>query len=298
METEFLSICIPTRNRRVWLDRALSCLADELDSNRSSMDAVNIYISDNCSNDDTESVVRQARSRLPHLDYFCQPSNIGGELNLIYCSKLGAGEYRWVMGDDDAIYPGALKYILGCLQDLRPALFINCEGKSAYSFKPPALFANYREFSKICEIKNPYMLLAHSLITASIFRSDCFNYDFALSRVGSCYCHMYGMIEAMADDEGSVFVADRQTMTVRNSSLDPVDGVWPVDMYKIWGDYLDWVKSRFGLTTLDRNRIPVYIRQALLLELKKHPIEVALHHAKNLHRAQTWISLFKIIKGS
>lgn len=297
METAFLSICIPTRNRSIWLVRALSQLASEIEANNIGPDVLKVYVSDNCSTDDTESMVKIFKARLPHLIYSRHPSNIGGDPNILHCCNLGAGHYRWVMGDDDAISPKTLGYIVDCLRKCQPALFINSGGGYACGFQTPKLFGSYREFSQACVRANPHMLLAHSLITGNIFRADCFNYKFAISKTETCYGHMYGMVDAMADAAGGVFVTDRQTITVRDSSLDPVDGVWPVDMYKLWGDYLDWIKGRLELKDLDRNIIPQYIRRALILELKSHPFKSGWRYARNINRMQTWRSLVKVLKA-
>jgi len=297
MDKEFLSICIPTRNRSLWLGRALSQLASEIEANKIGPDVLKIYVSDNCSTDDTETKVRAFQARLPHLIYSRNQLNLGGCLNVLNCCNLGAGEYRWVMGDDDAISPKTLDYILGCLLKYRSALFINSGGGCAYGFKTPKLFGSYREFSQTCMRVNPHMLLAHSLITGNIFRADCFNHDFAISKMETYYGHMYGMVGAMADTDGGVFVTDRQTITIRDSSLDPVDGIWPVDMYKLWGDYLDWLKRRFDLNDINRDDIPKYIRRALFLEFKAQPIKTAWRYGKNLNRNQTWQSLWKLLKN-
>jgi glycosyltransferase involved in cell wall biosynthesis len=296
MDKEFLSICIPTRNRSLWLGRALSQLASEIDANKIGPDVLKIYVSDNCSTDDTESIIKIFQARLPHLIYSRQPSNIGGDPNILHCCNLGAGEYRWVMGDDDTIEPKTLGYILDCLRKFSPALFLNSDGRYACGFKTPKLFGSYREFSQTCMQVNPHMLLAHSLITGNIFRADCFKYDFAISKMETSYGHMYGMVGAMADVSGGVFITDRQTIRVRDSSLDPVDGVWPVDMYKLWGDYLDWIKQRFDLDDINREDIPKYIRRALILGLKAHPLETAWRYGKNLNRKQTWQSFWKLLK--
>ena len=297
MAEEFLSICIPTRNRSAWLERALAQLAAEIEANKIGPEVLRIYISDNCSTDDTAGKTKDFQARLPHLSYSRQKTNVGAALNAAHCGRTGAGEYRWVMGDDDAICPGTLGYILECLRKNRPALFINGGGTYACGFKTPVLFGSYREFARTCQRVNPHMLLAHSLITANIYRADCFNYDLAITLVNTHYGYMYAMVGKMQDDAGGVFVTDRQTITVRNSSLDPVDGIWPTlaDMYKIWGDYLVWVKEQFDLKDLQRERIPEYIRRALILQFKARPFSSFWHYTKHLNRAQTWQSLWKLL---
>jgi glycosyltransferase involved in cell wall biosynthesis len=295
---EFLSICIPTRNRSSWLNRALTQLAAEIASGDIGPEVLKIYVSDNCSTDDTARMVEGFQARLPHLRYSCQTTNLGGDPNIIHCGRTGAGEYRWIMGDDDVICPGALSHILGCLRQHRPALFINGDGRYACGFATPAGFRSYREFAHASVRSNPHLLLAHSLITANIFRAECFDYDFALAQVQTSYGHMYGMVGAMKDDAGGVYVTEKHTISVRDSSLDPVDGVWPADMYKIWGDYLVWLKQQFDLPGLEREKIPDYIRRALLLQFYARPFSSIGRYAKNLNRGQTWASLFKLFKKS
>lgn len=296
MDKELLSICIPTRNRSLWLGIALSQLASEIEANKISPDVLKIYVSDNCSTDDTESMVRIFQARLPHLIYSRHPSNIGGDPNILYCYNLGMGDYRWVMGDDDAICPGALLYILDSLRKNRPALFINSDGRYACGFKTPKLFESYRKFSQTCMRVNPHMLLAHSLISANILKADCYDYNFAVAKTDTSYGHMYGLVGAMSDEAGGVFVTDQQTITVRNSSLDPVDGIWPADMYKLWGDYLDWLKEWFDLNNLDRNLIPAYTRRALVCQFKAHPLMAMVQFAKTFSQLQTWRTLWTLLK--
>jgi glycosyltransferase involved in cell wall biosynthesis len=297
MNNEFLSICIPTRNRRHWLERALARLATEIETGDFGPDVVKIYISDNCSTDDTEAMVRHFQTRLPHLNYFCHASNIDGDPNIVFCCQLGTGEYRWVMGDDDAIRPGVLGHVLERLRAIRPALFIVSDGHYAYGFKTPAVFNCYREFASTCMQVNPHALLVHSLITANIFRSDCFNKEIAYAWISGHYRHMHGLVGTLSDTAGRVYVSNRNMIAVRDSSTDPVDGVaWPSDMYKFWGDYLDWVKIQFDLRDLDRNNISQYIRRALILEIRAHPIKSALKYSRHLIRGQSWRSLRKLLK--
>lgn len=276
--------------------RALAQMAAEIEINRIGPEVLKIYVSDNCSTDDTARSVEEFRTRLPHLHYSCQPTNLGGDPNIIHCGRTGGGEYRWIMGDDDKICPGALRHILDCLRQHSPAIFINSDGRYACGFATPARFDSYRAFAQTCTQVNPHLLLAHSLITANIFRAACFDYEFALAQVQTSYGHMYGMVRNLKECVGGVYVTDHCTIEVRDSSLDPVDGIWPADMYKIWGDYLVWLKQLYDLQNLEREKIPDYIRRALILQFKAHPLRSVGRHVKNLNRAQTWASLLQLFK--
>jgi len=255
-------------------------------------------VSDNCSTDDTKIMVQTYQAKYSHIDYSCHPLNLGGNANIIHCHGIGAGRYRWVMGDDDAISTGQLVPILNCLQRSQPALFINSSGGYAYGFKTPALFEDYRAFARTCAKINPHALVAHSLITSNIFRSECFDGSFARSKIETSYGHMYGLVQAMSDSAGGVYVAGRQTITVRDSSLDPADGIWPSDMYALWRDYLNWLRTRLHLTDIDGSGIHRYIQHALVLEFKAQPFRAAWRYGKRLSHLQTWISVKNMLKRS
>lgn len=294
MANELLTICIPTRNRSRWLERALARLTAEIEANHIGPEVLKIYVSDNFSSDDTTDKVRHFQTRLPHLAYTRQSANIGADSNINHCGQAGTGEYKWVMGDDDAIRTGALAYILECLRKHRPALFINTGELFACGFKTPKLFRSYREFALTCMQVNPQLLLGHSLITANIFRSACFDYGLAMAAIHTSYGHMHGMLTRMNEEAGGVFVTGRPTIAVRNSSMDPVDGLWPADMHKIWGDYLMWLKQQFDLSDCQREKIPEYIRRSLILQLKSQPFRTAWYYGRSLNHAQTWRSLWKL----
>src|SRR5437762_2888468 len=53
MNSELLSVCIPTRNRAKYLDELLSSYAQQVNEAKISGDEVTFYISDNASEDET-----------------------------------------------------------------------------------------------------------------------------------------------------------------------------------------------------------------------------------------------------
>jgi glycosyltransferase involved in cell wall biosynthesis len=297
MAPEFLSINIPTRNRSAWLKIALGQMANELESFKIGPDVVRIHISDNCSTDNTAEVVKEFQARLPHLSYSCNETNIGADGNILHCARLGRGRYHWVMGDDDSICPGALPYILDCLKKNQPALFINSDGPSAPGFKLPALFKNYREFALCATRVNPRLLIAHSLITANIFLAECFDYEFAMSKIETFYGHMYGLVANASDTAGGVYITERMTIKVRNSSTDAVDGIWPPNLEKMWTDYLIWIKEKFGLEKLQPEKIHTHWRIYVLRQFQHRPISTSLSYAKTLVHAQTYRTIWKLIAG-
>jgi glycosyltransferase involved in cell wall biosynthesis len=93
LTTTKLSICIPTFNRRQFLDWTLQkTLADFPDAQ--------IIISDNCSTDDTKLLMNGIRIR-----YIRQATNIGAFPNMRAALLAASTEYCMYLGDDDYLLP-------------------------------------------------------------------------------------------------------------------------------------------------------------------------------------------------
>lgn len=92
----FVSIAIPTYNR------AHSYLQSTLESALSqTYDNIEIIVSDNCSTDHTEHLVKQYRDN--RIRYFKQPENIGLKNNFNFCVQQATGRYFLLLCDDDLI---------------------------------------------------------------------------------------------------------------------------------------------------------------------------------------------------
>lgn len=295
MDSELLSICIPTRNRSYWLEISLNALINDIHAHGITPEVLKIYISDNCATDNTPELVRQFQTKYPGLIYTRNATNIGADRNAIHCPELAHGTYVWVMGDDDSILPGRLPQILDILRNNRLALFINYGAQFATGFKLPGKFANFKEFAQKCEKANPQFLLSHSLVSSNIFRTELFDHKLAIDLVNTFYGHMYGMIDKMDDKAGGVYVPEWPSLKIRNSSVDPIDGVWPANLEKSWREYLAWLKKKFDLKTLDPEKLNIYARRALFLEIKTHPINSVIHYAGFLKHKQTYKTLWKMI---
>jgi len=103
-----LSICIPTFNRYQHLVNCLNSII--LNTNYREED-VQICVSDNCSTDETESVVHNAQEKID-IVYKKNKSNIGMARNFLEVVNMADGEYVWIIGDDDLLMPTALENLL------------------------------------------------------------------------------------------------------------------------------------------------------------------------------------------
>ncbi len=105
-----LSICIPTWNRSKYLSISLARL--KLQFSEINSKDVELLISDNHSEDETPQVVQSYIKQGLHITYNRNEENVGAARNFIKCMELASGKYIWLLGDDDFLLPGALKYLI------------------------------------------------------------------------------------------------------------------------------------------------------------------------------------------
>jgi abequosyltransferase len=123
MSEILLSICIPTYNRGEILNKTIaSYLADPAFDDR-----VEIVISDNCSTDNTEELVKVYLGQYSNLRYNKLPENIGPDLNMNASLSKGSGLYLKLMNDTVSMKPGMLKTMLDILSmnkiEMKPVFF-------------------------------------------------------------------------------------------------------------------------------------------------------------------------------
>jgi len=91
-----VTIAIPTYNRAdSYLKVALQCAIDQTYRH------IEIIVSDNCSTDHTEKVVKSFPDN--RIRYFKQAENIGSNNNCNFCLEQARGEYFMLLFDDDVI---------------------------------------------------------------------------------------------------------------------------------------------------------------------------------------------------
>lgn len=98
-EMPLLSIGVPTYNRSLYLRKALNFICDAADDD----DLVEIYISDNCSEDCTRDLLKKYDKACPNFVYYRQENNIGPAKNFMSTWCNTRGKYVWLLGDDDYI---------------------------------------------------------------------------------------------------------------------------------------------------------------------------------------------------
>ncbi|MBW4632556.1 MAG: glycosyltransferase family 2 protein [Iphinoe sp. HA4291-MV1] len=134
---KLLTIAIPTYNRAELLDKQLAWLAQaikDLDSN------CEIFVSDNCSTDNTQEVIKKWQTNLSHITFKSNRNseNIGVMRNIIHCLKSATTKYVWTIGDDDPIQNRAVAYVINKLKQYEDLslLFLNFSGRNQITGEP------------------------------------------------------------------------------------------------------------------------------------------------------------------
>tara|TARA_B100001057_G_scaffold441050_1_gene475374 strand:+ start:2341 stop:3333 length:993 start_codon:yes stop_codon:yes gene_type:complete len=100
-----LSICIPNYNRKKNLD---NCLNSILISKKNSKIELEVCVSDNCSEEDIDSIILNYRNLL-NIKFKKNKKNFGLGKNVLESVSMASGEFIWILGNDDLILPKTLK---------------------------------------------------------------------------------------------------------------------------------------------------------------------------------------------
>ena len=120
-----LSITIPTWNRGLNLNEALSYLLPQLGVHG---DDIELIISDNASQDNTREIVESQFKMFPDIygRLITQNENTGFYGNFHNCISQGKGKYLWLLSDDDYVLNGTIDLIMEAIkQNQVGAIFLN-----------------------------------------------------------------------------------------------------------------------------------------------------------------------------
>lgn len=106
-----LSLCISTYNRARWLEKNLQNWARLYPE---PVAGVELLVCDNASTDRTAKVAARYRDRAD-FSYRRNPTNVGMLGNLREIAHAAKGDYIWIVGDDDLIFPGAIERVLSTI---------------------------------------------------------------------------------------------------------------------------------------------------------------------------------------
>ncbi len=138
MKPPLLSICIPTYNRARYLPECLESIVTQF-KDEEMFHKVEVVIADNASTDNTSEVVERYQKKYPNIHYFRNEKNLGFDRSFTKLIEKSSGIYCFSLGDDDALFDGAIATILKKIekQDI-PFFGLNCWGYDA-ELKNPVL---------------------------------------------------------------------------------------------------------------------------------------------------------------
>ena len=105
-------MCVPTYNRIEKLQVAIKKIQEQTYTN------LEIIISDNCSNDNTQIICKELQKEDKRIKYFRHPFNQGPTANFEFVRKQASGKYFLWHGDDDYLDK---EYIKACVSELEKA---------------------------------------------------------------------------------------------------------------------------------------------------------------------------------
>jgi glycosyltransferase involved in cell wall biosynthesis len=109
-----LTIAIPTWNRASTIDKALEFLLDQVDEFKQYIEVV---ISNNASEDNTDEIINAHMNNYPNITYIYNVNevNIGFFGNFKKCRELATGKYLWILSDDDFVCAHVIHEIIDTL---------------------------------------------------------------------------------------------------------------------------------------------------------------------------------------
>lgn len=111
----FLSVAIPTYNRANFLDNLLNSIMPQAEEFNG---AVQVCISNNCSEDNTREVVTKFKEKYPGLiKYSENKENLGGDKNVLRAIEMCDGDFVWAFGDDDSMLDNGLKTVINFIKN-------------------------------------------------------------------------------------------------------------------------------------------------------------------------------------
>nr|WP_294943016.1 glycosyltransferase family 2 protein [uncultured Mucilaginibacter sp.] len=126
-----LTIAIPTWNRGATLDKALDHIMPQIGYYTNEIE---IIVSDNASEDNTEEIVTNQHLKYPGTRFIYNKNeiNVGFFGNCKKCKEISTGEYMWLLSDDDFVCPGVIKAIINALTSKEDTAIIYLKNNPEY----------------------------------------------------------------------------------------------------------------------------------------------------------------------
>lgn len=188
-----LSICIPTYNRSIFLKTNLEQLI-----NLCKPLQIPIYISDNCSTDDTETMVSKMKENYDFIFYKKLKENKGIDFNMDSVLNMSQTKFGWLFSDDDEMHEESLAYINELINKEDPSFILSSYLHKRLDTREIIGGGNLIE-SDSYEIISPIELLekhavAMTLLSACIIRIDLWKAIKYEDYKSQYYIHLFNIL--------------------------------------------------------------------------------------------------------
>jgi len=196
-----ISICIPTFNREKYLEKCLESIYKGWISD------IEIVISDNASNDETERLVARYAEFLP-IRYRKNQKNLGFDINCALVVEMARGKYCWILGDDDVVLTDALEEIKAKLMRFQPMIlqigYVQGDECLSPKFSVMSNAADVNADGNVFNLpaylgSQPNVSLLFAFISSFVFLRSCWDYSIVSKKwIGTKYIHMYQIHNALS----------------------------------------------------------------------------------------------------
>ena len=115
-----IAICIPTYNQGNYLEKAIRSAVNQ------TMSAYEIIVSNDCSTDDTYSILNQLSKEIPNLKVIHQPINLGIVANVNACLKKADSDFIIRLDSDDILSPDYTEKMVKLMMEYPNAGYGHC----------------------------------------------------------------------------------------------------------------------------------------------------------------------------
>jgi len=193
-----LSICIPTYNRAIFLERNLKHLLtfSKLD--------IEVNISNNNSNDATSKVIDKYKKKFKKFNYICTSETVDIQYNFDLVLKLATQKYTFLLPDDDMANENDLILGVGLLEN-NPGLAAVYGGYNKYNSKNKLIETQQR--SKTIEVfssENAHTLLRRFVrLDLLIYKTDLQKH---LTNPHVNFCHLGWQLMGIFLSHGNICI--------------------------------------------------------------------------------------------
>lgn len=224
---KLLTLAIPTYNR---VEKLKSCLERVMEQTQGK--SVELLVSDNASTDTTQLFMEEFCKSHPDVTYIRNPENVGPDRNFLNCYDKAAGEYVFLLGDDDLLLPGAVDSILEALA--RKPVFVHLNSctllsQEPFSCTPPRVpegeMRIYRRREEFMEQMGIFVTFLSSFILRTDLVRQIENKE---QYIGTYFIQSHIAITTLACEGEYIFITKNCIAATGNKTVN-------YDIYFVWG---------------------------------------------------------------